>query len=60
MTVTIDGVAQDPITIVGTDTPGQIWSKLKNMEMKARKVQDAKRSGNPGTGDGAGTDTSQY
>ena len=52
MTVTIDGVAQDPITIVGTDTPGEIWSKLKNMEIKVRKVQDAKRSG--------GTDTSKY
>ena len=52
MTVTIDGVAQDPITIVGTDTPGEIWSKLKNMEIKVRKVQDKKRSG--------GTDTSQY
>lgn len=54
MTVTIDGVAQDPITIVGTDTPGEIWSQLKNIEAKVRKIQDAKRSGTPGTGDGAG------
>lgn len=60
MTVTIDGVAQDPITIVGTDTPGEIWSRLKNIEAKAREAQDAKRAGSPGTGDGAGTDTSQY
>ena len=61
MTVTIDGEAQDPITIVGTDTPGEIWSKLKNIEAKARKAQDKKRSGgSPGTGDTSGTDTSQY
>jgi hypothetical protein len=54
MTVTIDGEAQEPITIQGTDTPGEIWSKLKNIETKARKAQDEKRSGNPRTGDGAG------
>ena len=56
MTVTIDGEAQDPITIAGSSTPGEIWSKLKNIEAKAREAQDKKRSGGtPGTGDTAGS-----
>ena len=58
MTVTIDGEAQDPITIAGSSTPGEIWSKLKNIEAKAREAQDKKRSGgSPGTGDNAGSTT---
>ena len=58
MTVTIDGVAQDLITIAGSSTPGEIWSKLKNIEAKAREAQDKKRSGgSPGTGDNAGSTT---
>ncbi len=60
ITVTIGG-EDYPVEGVYGRSSMEVWQEIKNIEAKVRKIQDAKRSGeSPGTGEGAGTDTSQY
>jgi len=45
MTVTINGEVQDPMVLEGDDSPGEIWQKLKEMELKVRLAKDEENSG---------------
>ena len=45
MTVTINGEVQAPMVLEGDDSPGEIWQKLKEMELKVRLAKDEENSG---------------